>query len=98
MRIWFDFPQDVLLTEGVALYKESGGWARVAEHVGGGVTVNQCRIRWSHYLGRMQQEGIKQGDWSDEEVGSAHGSFLMIYRNEILCVMSHHYRCSDWRS
>lgn len=48
----------------MGLYKKSGGWASVAEHVGGGITAQQCRNRWHKYLKYMQQEGIKQGDWS----------------------------------
>lgn len=56
-----------MLKNGVALYKGKG-WARVAQHVGHGLTAQQCSVRWNDYLSKVQQGGIKQGNWTDEEV------------------------------
>lgn len=71
-NIVYFYLQDALLTEGVELYKKDEGrfmgWSRVAEHVGGGVTAQQCMDRWNGYLGKVQQADIKLGDWADEEV------------------------------
>ncbi len=59
--------QDARLEEAVKLHKASG-WAKVAEHVGGGVTGKQCKNRWSISLKPLQQ-GLKKGsDWTEAEV------------------------------
>ena len=61
------FVQDARLTEAVRLYKAEG-WARVAEHLSGGVSGQQCIARWSGHLEPVQQ-GLKKGaEWSEAEV------------------------------
>lgn len=44
------------------------GWAKVAEHVGNGVSIPQCANRWHGYLGKVNQEGTKVGSFSRDEV------------------------------
>ncbi len=51
----------------MARYKESGGWARVAEHVGGGVTIDECKSRRNNYLGQ-KMGGVNKEKWNETEV------------------------------
>jgi hypothetical protein len=60
-------PQDARLKECVALYKAKEGWMKVAAHVGGGVTVEQCRNRWSSHL-QHQDKSVRKAAWTREEV------------------------------
>jgi hypothetical protein len=65
--IFTSAPQDARLKEAVTLYKEKEGWRRVAAHVGGGVTGEQCKNRWNLAL-QHQDKGLRTADWTPEEV------------------------------
>ena len=60
--------KDEALIEGIALYKETEGWDRVAEHVGRGVTAVQCMGRWRCSIYVRDGEKLKQEPWTEEEV------------------------------
>lgn len=47
-------------------YKAAYSWARVAEHVGHGVTVNQCVDKWR----RIKHKGTEEKPWTAEEVST----------------------------
>ena len=64
----YGWHQDVLLQEGVALYKDSGGWDKVAEHVGEGVTDQQCTNRWLWNADNHGGEQLNQEPWTEAEV------------------------------
>lgn len=61
--------QDDRLRELVA---QHGGkkWQKIAEGMGGGLTLDQCQVHWHHSL-RHQVEKEKEPDWSPEEVRTA---------------------------
>ena len=43
------------------------GWARVAEFMGDGLNLTQCKVRWSNYV-EPRQRGLKIGNWQSDEV------------------------------
>ena len=60
--------QDGQLSEGVARCRLQLGWPGVAEFMGGAASAKQCKDRWTRRRSKAQQDGVKQGNWSPEEV------------------------------
>jgi len=65
---FFSSYKDKRLREGVRLYKENGGWRRVAEFVGGNRTLVQCENRYSNTLMHVDGGLPVVVDWSNAEV------------------------------